>query len=70
MLTIYAIHAWNVFKMTELTEMMRQKNDLACTKLLNRVRTASQTDDDIKLNPSRSISHLTKLSIRCISYLG
>jgi hypothetical protein len=34
---------------------MRQKNDIAFTQLLNRVRTASHTDDDIKCIPSRAI---------------
>ena len=49
-------HPWKVFKMIELTEIMRQKNDQAFTELLNRVRTASQTKDDIKIIQSRSIS--------------
>ena len=49
-------HPWKVFKMIELTEIMRQKNDQAFTELLNRVRTASQTDNDIKIIQSRSIS--------------
>ena len=49
-------HPWKVFKMIELTEIMRQRNDQAFTELLNRVRTASQTDDDIKIIQSRSIS--------------
>ncbi|CAB4017809.1 ATP-dependent DNA helicase PIF1 [Paramuricea clavata] len=34
-------HPWHVFKMTELEQIMRQKDDLAFTQLLNRVRTAS-----------------------------
>ena len=46
-------HPWKVFKMIELTEIMRQRNDQAFTELLNRVRTASQTDDDIKIIQSR-----------------
>ncbi|CAB4037856.1 ATP-dependent DNA helicase PIF1, partial [Paramuricea clavata] len=41
-------HPWHVFKMAELTQIMRQKDDLAFTQLLNRVRTASHTDDDIR----------------------
>ena len=64
-------HPWKVFKMIELTEIMRQKNDQAFTELLNRVRTASQTDNDIKIIQSRSISPSDpQLSIRCTSYLG
>ena len=42
--------------MVELTEIMRQKNDNAFTELLNRVRTASHTKDDIKVIQSRSIT--------------
>ena len=38
-------HQWKVFKMIELTEIMRQKNGQAFTELLNRIRTGSQTDD-------------------------
>ena len=40
-------HPWSVFRMTELTEIMRQKNDKAYTELLNRIRAASHTEDDI-----------------------
>ena len=42
--------------MVELTEIMRQKNDQAFTELLNRVRTATQTEDDIRIIQSRSIT--------------
>ncbi|XP_028415513.1 ATP-dependent DNA helicase PIF1-like [Dendronephthya gigantea] len=35
---------------------MRQKNDKAFTELLNRVRTASHTEDDIKVIQSRRVS--------------
>ena len=48
-------HPWHVFKMAELTQIMRQKDDLAFTQLLNRVRTASHTDDDIRCIQSRTI---------------
>ena len=41
--------------MTELAEIMRQKNDKAYTELLNRIRTASHTDDIAVIN-SRCIS--------------
>ena len=49
-------HPWSVFKMIELTEIMRQKNDKAFTELLNRIRTGSHTEDDIKLIQSRCIA--------------
>ena len=49
-------HPWHVFKMIELTEIMRQKDDKAFTELLNRIRTASHTDDDVKVIQSRCIS--------------
>ena len=42
--------------MIELTEIMRQKNDKAFTELLNRIRTASHTEDDIKVIQSRCIT--------------
>ncbi len=42
--------------MIELTEIIRQKNDKAFTELLNRIRTGSHTEDDIKLNQSRCIA--------------
>jgi hypothetical protein len=42
--------------MAELTQIMRQKDDLAFTQLLNRVHTASHTDDDIKCIQSRTIT--------------
>ena len=49
-------HPWNVFTMIELTEIMRQKDDQVFTELLNRFRTASQTEEDIKCIQSRSIT--------------
>ena len=42
--------------MIELTEIMRQKNDRAFTELLNRIKTASHTEDDIKVIQSRCIT--------------
>ena len=45
--TFNLCHPWSVFKVTELTEIMRQKNDKGFTELLNRIRTASHTEDDI-----------------------
>ena len=49
-------HPWKVFKMIELNKIMRQKNDQTFIELLNRVRTATQTEDDINIIQSRSIS--------------
>ena len=49
-------HPWAVFKMIELTEIMRQKDDQPFTQLLNRFRTASHTEDDIRIIQSKSIS--------------
>ena len=42
--------------MIELIQIMRQKNDQAFIEFLNRVRTATQTEDDMKIIQSRSIS--------------
>ena len=41
-------HPWNAFKMIELTEIMRQKDDKPFTELLNRFRTGTQTEADIQ----------------------
>ncbi|XP_028414140.1 uncharacterized protein LOC114537203 [Dendronephthya gigantea] len=49
-------HPWRVFQMIELVEIMRQRNDKAFIELLNRIRTANQTEDDIKVIQSRSVS--------------
>ena len=49
-------HPWGVFKLIELTEIMTQKDDKAFTELLNRIRTGSHTEDDIKLIQSRCIA--------------
>ena len=49
-------HPWVVFAMIELTENMRQKDDQAFTKVCNRFRTASLTEEDIAIIQSRSVS--------------
>ena len=49
-------HPWHCFKMIELDEVMRQKGDVKFTELLNRCRTGSQTEDDIKCLQNRSVS--------------
>ena len=45
-----------VSSLIELTEIMRQKHDLSFTQLLNRIRTGSQTEDDITTINARIIS--------------
>ena len=50
------MHPWKVFKMVELTQIMRQKNDQLFIQLLNRVRTATQTEDDMNIINSRCIT--------------
>ena len=49
-------HPWSVFEMVELTEIMRQKDDQPFIELLNRLRTASQTDDDLQVIQSRVLT--------------
>ena len=44
------------FKMIELDEIMRQRDDSQFAQLLCRVRTASCTDEDIKVLESRIIT--------------
>ena len=51
-------HPWHVFKMTELTEIMRQKYDQPFIELLNKFTTGSQTDEDIHCIQSRSIKSI------------
>ena len=51
-------HPWKVFIMMELIQIMRQKDDQQFTELLNRFRTASQTEKDIDCINSRSITPL------------
>ena len=48
-------HPWQVFTMMELTDIMRQKNDRQFAELLNRFRTASQTEEDLNCINSRQI---------------
>ena len=48
-------HPWHVF-MIELVKIMRQKNDKEFTALLNRIRTASQSQNDIKCLQNKSAS--------------
>ena len=53
---LHFCHPWHCFKMIELDEIMRQKGDLKFTELLNRCRTASQTEDDIECIQCKSVS--------------
>ena len=48
-------HPWHLFSMIELVHIMRQKNDQLFAALLNRFRSANQTEDDIKCIQSRAI---------------
>lgn len=48
-------HPWLFFKMIELTEIIRQRDDHKFTELLNRCRTASQTEEDIKCIQDKSV---------------
>ena len=50
-------HPWHLFTMIELTEIMRQKDDQPFAELLNKFRTASQTEKDIKCIQSRAIAN-------------
>ena len=47
---------WYQFQLAELTQIMRQKDDAVFAQLLNRVRTATCSKDDIALLKSREIS--------------
>ena len=48
-------HPWHKFKMIELVEIMRQKDDQPFIELLNRVRVAQHTDADKQTIQSRAI---------------
>ena len=54
--TFNLCHPWSAFKMIELTEIMRHKDDQPFTGLLNRIRAGTQTEADIQYIQSRSIS--------------
>ncbi|XP_015764268.1 PREDICTED: ATP-dependent DNA helicase PIF1-like [Acropora digitifera] len=49
-------HPWHLFTMIELVEIMRQKDDQPFAEMLNRFRTAKQTEQDIKCIQSRAIA--------------
>ncbi|KXJ13769.1 ATP-dependent DNA helicase PIF1 [Exaiptasia diaphana] len=48
-------HPWHLFRMTQLIDNMRSKDDKPFIEMLNRFRTASHTEQDIKHIQSRSI---------------
>ena len=48
-------HPWHEFKMIELVEIMRQKDDRPFIELLNRVRVAQHTEADIRTIQSRAV---------------
>ena len=45
-------------KMIELTQIMRQKNDIQFADALNRLRTEDQTEKDIELIKTRNVDNL------------
>ena len=47
-------HPWHLFTMLELV-IIRQKDDQPFAKLLNRLRTASKSEEDVKCIQSRPI---------------
>ena len=47
---------WNNFKLIELDQIMRQKDDQTFAEMLNRIREAKATDKDIEMLKSREIS--------------
>ena len=49
------MHPWHIFKMVELTQIMRQKGDDSFTQLLNRARIAEHTEEDISTIQSKGI---------------
>ena len=49
-------HPWHKFKMIELVEIMRQKDDQPFIELLNRLRVAQHTEADIRTIQSRKVS--------------
>ena len=52
-----ALNLWQTyFTMFELTEIMRQKDEAPFTELLNRLREGRQTENDISVLSSRSVS--------------
>ena len=48
-------HPWYEFKMIELVEIMRQKDDQPFIELLNRLRVAQHTEADIQIIQSRAV---------------
>ena len=48
-------HPWHEFKMIELVEIMRQKDDQPFVELLNRLRVAQHTEHDIDTIQSRAV---------------
>ena len=64
--TSLATNLWKThFSMYELTEIMRQKEDRTFAELLNRVREGNQSEEDIVLLKSRSVSRDT-VQYKCL----
>ena len=55
MARIYGSLWQNHFKIVELTEIMRQKNDQHLALLLNRIRIGTHTEDDIMTIQNRQV---------------
>ena len=49
-------HPWHLFTMIELVDIIRQKDDQPFAEILNRFRTASESEDDIRCIQSRAIN--------------
>ncbi|XP_055685660.1 uncharacterized protein LOC129791526 [Lutzomyia longipalpis] len=57
---------WEEFKYYELTEIMRQKDDLSFTVALNNLANGTMTEDDIKLIQSRQVENDDKVPLEAI----
>ena len=59
---------WPLFEFYELTEIMRQKEDVRFAQCLNRVREACHTEDDIALLMSRNVDNYCAFDCRNIYF--
>ena len=62
-------HPWYEFKMIELVEIMRQKDDQPFIELLNRLRVAQHTEADIQTIQYRAVDVNNKIIILSMSYM-
>lgn len=63
------MHPWHAFKMIELTEIMRQKDDQCFAELLNRIRVGKHTKEDISTIQSRCIQDVNDNNNRVLHQL-